>query len=176
MKRCIAGFLFFTVMLAGSSAFAQMQIKQAGNFGIGLGAGTTAYPISLKYFLSDTLSVQGNVGWARWGWGWGNGYYGGWGWRALGLGADILYEGGTLAGNSDLTLDWEVGGGAGLTLAGGRGASLGLAVAGVVGLQLNIHALPIDFVVEYRPTLWFVPNGDLWFAPVDFTGHVRYYF
>ncbi len=182
MKRCLTGFLLFVaVTFFAPSAFAGMPIKQAGNFGIGLGVGTTAAPISLKYFLDNTLSVQGNVGWWR-GWGWGGcgggrgryrgsycgGYYQD---NAFGLGADLLVEGGPLAGNENVTLDWEVGGGAGIGLAD---YGFGLAVAFVAGLQLNIHALPIDLVLEYRPAIYFVPF--LRFNPVDFTGHIRYYF
>lgn len=175
MKRWFTGILFFAaVLFASQSAFAGMPIKQAGNFGIGLGVGTTAAPISLKYFLDSTLSIQGNVGWWR-GWGWGCGrrdrYCGGYYNDALGLGADILYEGGPLAGNENLTLDWEVGGGAGIGIAD---YGFGLAAAFVLGLQLNIHAIPIDFVVEYRPALYIVEFFD--FNWVDFTGHIRYYF
>lgn len=176
MKRWIAGFLFFATMVLGSSsAFAQMPIKQAGNFGIGLGVGTTAAPISLKYFLADNLSLQGNAGWWR-GWGWGNcsrygcGYYR----EALGLSGDILVEGGPITGNADLSLDWEAGGGVGIGVGGSRYGGFGLAVAGVVGLQLNIHALPIDLVVEYRPSIYLLP--DFAWNLVDFTGHIRYYF
>lgn len=180
MKRWTVTLLFFAAMLLGGtqSAFAGMPIKQAGNFGVGLGVGTTAAPISLKYFLDSSLSIQGNVGWWR-GWGWGCGRYrgdrryycGGYYNDALGIGADILYEGGPLAGNESVTLDWEVGGGAGIGL-GDR--SFGLAAAFVAGLQLNIHAIPIDLVVEYRPSIYFVPGfGINW---IDFTGHIRYYF
>jgi hypothetical protein len=181
MKRWLVAFVFFAAMVCGSqSAFAGMPIKQAGNFGIGLGVGTTAAPISGKYFLDSTLSIQGNVGWWRGWWG-GCGRYnrrnnrydycGGYTRDALGLGADLLYEGGTLAGNESVTLDWEIGGGAGIGV-GNR--TFGLAAAFVAGLQLNIHALPIDLVLEYRPGLYLVPYFAFsWF---DFTGHVRYYF
>lgn len=182
MKRWITGVLFFAVvLLAGSqSAFAGMPIKQGGNFGIGLGVGTTAAPISLKYFLDSTLSIQGNVGWWK-GWGWGgcgrgrdryrDYYCGGYYRDAFGVGADLLFEGGPLAGNESVTLDWEVGGGAGIGIAD---YGFGLGVAFVAGLQLNIHALPIDLVLEYRPALYFIPGFA--FNPVDFTGHIRYYF
>lgn len=178
MKRWLVGFLFAVALLAvgPQSAFAGMPIKQGGNFGIGLGVGTTALPISLKYFLDSTMSIQGNVGvWRGWGWGCDRGRRGSCGryYRndALGLGADFLYEGGPLAGNENLTLDWEVGGGAGIGLSD---IDFGLAVAFVAGLQLNIHALPIDLVVEYRLPIYFVPDFDINF--VDFTGHIRYYF
>lgn len=180
--------LFIALSLFLAASFSSMQpahagkpIKQAGNFGVGLGVGTTAAPISMKYFLSSSLSVQGNAGWWR-GW-WGgygcgnNGdrdrqdYCGGYYRNAFGIGADLLYEGGTLVGNRDLSLDWEIGGGIGL---GVGDSSFGMAAAFVTGLQLNIHAIPLDFVVEYRPALYIVPGFGL--NVIDFTGHVRYYF
>ncbi len=176
MKRAIFAVMFLMVTLASTTAFAGMPIKQAGNFGIGLGTGTTAAPISMKYFLSSVFSIQGNVGWWR-----GPvhcsryyrdhyhrcGFYR----DALGVSVDLLIEGGPLVGNSDVSLDWEIGGGAGI----GVGDNLfGLAVAFVAGLQLNIHALPIDLVLEYRPHVSLVPG--VGFEFIDFTGHVRYYF
>lgn len=182
MKKWFSVLLVFAAVLffGTQSASAGMPIKQAGNFGIGLGVGTTAAPISLKYFLSNTTSIQGNVGWWRGPlYGCGRGfrgsrdrYCGGY-FRddALGLSADFLFEGGPLAGNSDLTLDWEIGGGAGIGI-GDR--SFGLAAAFVAGLQLNIHAVPIDIVLEYRLPVYIAPYPDIvW---IDFTGHIRYYF
>ena len=178
MKRSLVGFVFFFAMLVGGvqTASAGMPIKQAGNFGIGLGSGTTAAPISLKYFLESNLSIQGNVGWWRGWWG-GCGsrnrryYCGGYYRDALGLGGDVLFEGGTLAGNESVTLDWQAGGGVGI---GVSDVTFGLAIAGNLGLQLNIHAIPIDIVLEYRPAAYFVPDFALNF--VDFSGQVRYYF
>lgn len=179
--RSFVATVFAILVFAGvsSTAHAGMPIKQAGNFGIGLGAGTTAVPISMKYFLDSSFSIQGNVGW-WWRGGFGGchyydryrryrgGCYGGP--DALGLGADFLFEGGPLVGNQNVTLDWEVGGGAGIGLAD---YAFGLAGAFVAGLQLNIHAIPIDLVLEYRLIVGFVPY---YFDPIEFTGHIRYYF
>lgn len=181
--RCLVGSIFvLLISLATAPAFAGMPIKQGGNFGIGLGVGTTAAPISLKYFLDSSTSIQGNVGWWKGGW-WGCGrydrrdryyncgYYSG---NSLGVSADFLFEGGPLVGNESVSLDWEIGGGAGIGVGGGRAENFGLAAAFVAGLQLNIHAIPLDLVAEYRPHIYIVPGfGINW---VDFTGHVRYYF
>jgi hypothetical protein len=177
MKRLLAGLTFVVCLLLSTSAFAGMPIKQGGNFGIGLGVGTTAAPISMKYFLDSATSIQGNVGW------WRGGFYGCRHYRdrrycdgyfrddAIGLGADFLFEGQPLAGNENVTLSWEIGGGAGI---GVGDPGFGLAAAFVTGLQLNIHAVPLDLVLEYRPGLYFVPYFDInW---IDFTGHIRYYF
>lgn len=183
MKRwlVVAACAVLLLFVGSPSAFAGMPIKQGGNFGIGLGVGTTAAPISLKYFLDSSMSIQGNIGWWRgslYGCGRGGyyrdrdyycrGYYRD---DAFGVGADLLFEGGPLAGNSNVTLDWEIGGGAGVGV-GNR--VVGFAGAFVVGLQLNIHAVPLDIVLEYRPSIYFTPGfGINW---IDFTPHIRYYF
>ena len=154
-------FVFALLAMFGAQSASADPIKQAGNFGLGLGVGTTAAPVSLKYFLSNSLSIQGNVGWWRGWWGGygcrnvrdryrdrfcGNGYYR----NAFGAGADLLFEGGPLAGNNDVSLDWEIGGGAGVGI-GEVGFGMGLAF--VTGLQINIYAIPLDVVLEYRPAV-----------------------
>ncbi len=179
-RNLLASFAFVVSVLFASTAWAGMPIKQGGNFGIGFGVGTTAAPISLKYFLDSTMSIQGNIGWyqgAFYGCGryrrdryrgaYGCGYYR----DALGISADFLLEGGPLVGNSDVSLDWEIGGGAGIGLGN---VDFALAAAFVAGLQLNIHAVPIDLVVEYRPRIFLVPF--VGFDWLGFTGHIRYYF
>lgn len=184
LRRGVSTLLVFGILsLFGTqSAFAGGPIKQAGNFGLGLGVGTTAAPISLKYYLSSALSIQGNAGWWRGWWGgYGCGhvhdryrdYYCGGGYyrNALGLGADLLFEGGPLVGNSDLSLDWEIGGGVGIGIGD---VGFGMGVAFVTGLELDIHAIPLDFVIEYRPAIFILPGFAL--NVIDFTGHVRYYF
>jgi hypothetical protein len=177
MKRFFAAVVVvFSVGLFGvADAQAGMPIKQAGNLGIGFGVGTTAVPISVKYFLSGTSSIQGNIGWWRGPWAgrfcddfgrYCRGYS-----NSLGLSGDYLLEGGPLVGNSEISLDWQAGGGVGI---GVSEFDFGLAVSGNVGLQVNIHAIPIDFVVEYRPGFYIVP--DFFFDWWNFTGHIRYYF
>ncbi len=169
---CAMLFTLGAVTAAPSNAHAQ-DLKQTGNFGIGLGVGTFASLISAKYFLSPSLSLQGNLGPYRYNWYCNNRRRcGRWGGDSLALSADILAERGPLVGNSDISLGWQIGGGAGVGFYGGGGGA-DLAVAFVTGLQLNIHALPIDLVLEWRPKV--ILNGpffDFW----DATGHVRYYF
>ena len=179
MKRFFAAAVVVLAMgLVGTpDAQAGMPIKQGGNLGLGFGVGTTAVPISVKYFLSGTSSIQGNIGWWRGPWGGGRfcdrydrycrGSYN----NSLGLSGDYLIEGPPLVGNGDISLDWQAGGGVGI---GVSDRDFGLAVAGNVGLQVNIHAIPIDFVVEYRPGFYVVP--DFFFDWWNFTGHIRYYF
>ena len=173
-RRLVILAAFLGTVLWAQTAFSQMYIKQAGNFGLGIGAGTFATGLSMKYFLSSDTSIQGNVGW------WRGGYYCrnnsryscGFYRDALALSADFLLERGPLTGNSDITLDWEIGAGVGLGF--DDTGDFGLGVSGVAGLQVNIHALPIDLVLEYRPGFLFVPGFGL--DLINFTGHVRYYF
>lgn len=185
MKSWLIALVVGSLMFVSTSAFAQnatastgaSAVEQAGNFGLGLGVGTTAAPISLKYFFDSTLSIQGNVGWWRgpfYGCGRGRGNWCGGGYynNALGVSADVLYEGnGPLAGNQNIALDWEIGGGAGI---GVDNYDFGFAAAFVAGLQLELNVVPLDFVLEYRLPVYIVPS--FWPVFVDFTGQIRYYF
>lgn len=183
LKHGLSALVVFCFLFVGGTQSASADpVKQAGHFGLGLGVGTTAAPVSMKYFMSSELSIQANAGWWRSWWGGygcrnvrdrdrdlycGGGYYR----NAFGIGADLLFEGGRLAGNDDVNLSWEIGGGIGLGV--GRN-QLGLAGAFVTGLQVNIDAIPLDIVLEYRPSVFFVPGFAL--NLIDFTGHIRYYF
>ena len=69
------------------------------------------------------------------------------------------------------SLDWSFGLGAGV---GVRDDNTGIAAAGVAGLEFNFTVIPIDLVLEYRPTLAIHPDVDL--DLVDFSGHLRFYF
>ena len=168
---------FSATAISADQAHAQ-DIRQAGRFGIGLGAGTFATLLSMKYFMSDSLSIQGNVGPLRYGWRSGcyyerrgYNYCRGFG-EAIALSADLLSERPELAGNGDLSLAWHIGGGVGAAI-WNRAPNLDLAAAFVVGLQLAISVIPIDIAIEYRPKIYLL---DAYFDPVDFTGHIRYYF
>jgi len=70
-----------------------------------------------------------------------------------------------------LNLDWSYGVGAGIA---SRNDNVALAASGVLGLELNINVIPVDLVLEYRPSLLISPDIDL--EIVDFTGHLRFYF
>ena len=177
MKKRIA-LLVGLFLLFATPTFAQNRglgyppraIKKAGNLGIGVGAGTLATGLSLKYFLSDFTSVQANVGFSRGCFGcgrFGGRYYS----ESVAASVDFLLERGPIVGDNKLSLDWEIGAGAGVGLSD---RNVAIAAAGVIGLQLNIHALPIDVVLEFRPGVVLVP--EFYLNLVDFTGHVRYYF
>lgn len=131
-----------------------------GNFGIGIGAGTiTRLGLSAKHFLGSGSAIQANLG------------CGGWSCSGIGLSADYLFEMPALAQGEALALAWNAGLGPGVGL---HSDVFALAGAGIVGLELDFKVIPIDLVVEWRPTLLIVP--DVHFKPVEFSGHVRVWF
>ena len=146
------------------SAQAGRPIHSAGRTGIGLGAGTISNGLSLKHYMSPAAALQFNVG-----------SFGSRSKRTdvggVAASADFLLERGPLVKTDLLSLDWSIGLGVG---AGSRDDSSAVAAAGVVGLELNLTVVPFDLVVEYRPSLLIHPDVD--FEPVDFTGHLRFYF
>ena len=87
--------------------------------------------------------------------------------------ADYLYEMPVLLDTQLGDLAWNVGPGLGLGVYAPTN-SVALTATGVVGLELAFGPIPLDLVVEYRPTLVFVP--EVYFDPIDFTGHLRVFF
>lgn len=157
-------------LLATTTASADAEHPRTpGNFGLGLGAGTSTAGLSMKYFTTNGTALQGVIGA-----GYGHhhhddhvdDFHGG-----LGAGLDFLFEMPYLAEGEDVTLGWNIGPGVGVWLDDHYAA---VAAAGVLGLELGIIPVPLDVVVEYRPRLLLVPDvGFDWF---EATGHVRYYF
>jgi hypothetical protein len=171
MRRLFVLMLFFVV--ASSSVLARAEpVRRVGHFGLGLGAGTYATGLSTKYFFERSMAVQGNLGW------WRDPYYcighrcygGG---DSLALSADLLFERPSFAGNEQVNVAWALGGGVGLGLEDGFDR-LGLAAAFVIGIEVNVDVVPLDIAIEYRPGIAFIPDFDI--DPVNFSGHVRYYF
>jgi hypothetical protein len=149
--------------------FAQGKIRQAGKFGIGVGSTTMSTGLSGKYFLEDSLSVQGSVGaWRRYGYS-GRSYFHR---DSLAVGADLLMESFSFLQKADFSIDGAIGGGLGLGFA--DHAELGIAASFVLGAEFNIHAVPIDIVIEYRPHVGLSPIVE--FDLIYFSGHLRYYF
>lgn len=154
--------LFFALALIAAplTASAGTPVQSPGNFGLGLGAGTHVSGISGKYWLASDFSAQAVVG--AWGLGRGTG-------GALGVSADGLFELPRLLQDDALDIGWNIGPGVNLAV----GNAVGLGVNGVLGLEFNIHAVPIDIVLEYRPGISVIPdvNADL----IGFGGHIRVY-
>jgi len=143
-------------------------IREAGHWGIGLGGGLGPSGVSVKWFMAKALSLQGVVGF----YGGGNAYgsdnanAGG-----LGIQADLLFELPTIVMAGDvMELGWAVGPGVWTSI----GGDFWLGVNGTLGLEFNFIPVPIDVVIEYKPSLLLIDNVD--FSPYSFGGHVRIYF
>jgi len=146
-------------------------IREGGHWGIGFGGGNGPSGISFKYFFSKALALQAVAG----GYGWNDG---GWtdsddfGNSGIGVEADLLFELPTIVTAGDvMELGWAVG--PGVWFAAGPD-DFWFGVAGSLGLEFNFIPVPIDLVLEYKPTFKFVDTPG--FHPVMFAGHVRIYF
>lgn len=153
LKRCLLAIPF---LLLAAPAHADYR---PGDFGLGIGSGTmTRLGLSFKHFMGDN-AVQANFGCH------------GWSCDGIGLSGEYLFEMPALAEGRVMSLAWNAGLGPGI---GVYSSNFALAGAGVLGLEGNFKPLPLDVVVEWRPTLLIVP--DVHFEPVEFSGHVRVWF
>lgn len=160
--RLLPALVGLALLAVPALAHAGADHRRSGTVGVGLGGGTTGAGLSAKVFLSDASAIQAVAG--PWG-GWGNG--------GLGLSADYLYEMPTLVEGDAAELAWNVGAGAGVGIFS-QTATLGVGVAGVLGLEVAFKPVPLDLVVEYRPTLSVLPGVGL--DPIGATAHLRYFF
>lgn len=132
------------------------------SFGLGIGGGLLSNGLTIKGFVRPDLSIQGWVGW--------------YGFASTNLGADLIHEGRRLWTNGDLALNWQAGGGAAVwvwnpTL---TDQAISIAINGVLGLSLQIQPVPLEFVLDLRPTVVFGPyRGGLYITPGV---AIRYYF
>lgn len=169
--------LTLALLCWSTQAFAGAPIRQAGNFGLGVGGGTGTVGLSMKYFQSSQSAFQFTVGFRngeRW-----CGYYDDDRRRCrdyngndhIGLSADYLFEISEFVQTEVIHIGPSIGAGLGLGIWDDR---VDVAVSGVLGLEFMLNPIPIDFVVEWRPTLNFIPYRARNF--VNFTGHARFYF
>lgn len=159
--------LVVAMAFAGPSEADAKPIHSSGRFGVGLGSGTLTNGLSLKYFLANAFAVQANVGRA------GGGHAGD---RFKDNGGiagslDLLIENKPLIASKLVNLEWSYGLGGGVA---SRNDTTALAAAAIAGLELNFNVIPIDLVLEFRPTLLISPEVE--FEIVDFSGHLRFYF
>jgi hypothetical protein len=152
--------------LFAAPAWADTPIRQAGNFGLGLGGGTGVAGISAKYFVADHHAFQGVVGGTTLGWG----KYGGGGSFAVGL--DYLVEMPAIAEAPEVELGWNLG--AGGTI--GFSSTTWIFVSGAIGLEANFMEVPIDLVIAWRPGVAIDSDGDGFLNLASARGHIRYYF
>lgn len=158
------------------SVQASAQVRKAGHFGVGVGSGTIASGFSGKYFPDATTAFQFNVGFHNTT----RAFYG----DALGLGFDYLLEQSAFAGDKRFGVAWNIGPGVSLGYSEGRYRDFWLiGVSAVIGLELLLEMIPLDVVLEYRPSVFFFNDNfndrgrdgfdlDL----IEFGGHVRYFF
>jgi hypothetical protein len=143
--------------------------RRAGGFGIGIGSATIANGVSAKYFLGGA-ALQGVVGfWGGGGIGERFGHIDG-----LAVGFDYLLEMPSLARSPYFSVDWSFGLGAGFGVQTFAHQTPAVAGSGIAGLEFNFTRVPLDLVVEFRPTLAILPDPKLHL--VDFTAHLRVYF
>jgi hypothetical protein len=161
--------------LTTSTASAANSVRRAGNSGLGLTGGSFVSGLSVKYFLSDDMAIQGALG-------------GGWRFGGVGLSGALLWEMPTLVEEDDFDLAWNVGPGAAFWTYGydGYPYDYGLnyvALTAVLGLELDLNDVPLDVVLEWRPGIYIVSVGSgvyadsgagLYLGAVG--GSVRYYF
>jgi hypothetical protein len=143
--------------------------RRASGFGLGIGSATIANGLSMKYYRGGG-ALQGVVGL------WGAGgikerfhHAGG-----LAVGADYLFEMPSLARSQYFTVDWCFGLGAGFGVQAFSGGSPGLAASGIAGIEFNFTRVPLDLVLEFRPTVGILPDPGV--DLIDFTAHFRFYF
>lgn len=159
MKTSLVSLVALVTTLAWA---APAHADKPGTFGIGIGAGTATNGLSGKYYMGS-FAIQANLGL----YGVGADRFGN---NGFAVSVDGLLEQSALFKNGVVSIDWNLGLGGGLALSDDNFL---LAAAGVIGLEFNFVPVPIDFVVEYRPTL-VITGLDL--NPIDFTGHLRFYF
>ena len=171
MTRLLAA-LALIALGSSSNAFASSPIRTAGNLGIGVGGGYWLDGLSLKYFMSDGMALQGVIG--AWGYGHNDYYYGhdyyGTTYGEIGFTGDYLWEEPALADSNGLELAWNIG--LGPSLAAGSGY-VALGVHGTLGLEFNFKPIPLDLVFEYKPGFLILPGVDA--DLFDFAAHIRIY-
>jgi hypothetical protein len=165
MKRIVVLFSLFAVMSLSSVARAASTtdtnlFAQSGRFGLGLGSGTFATGATAKFYLADKLALQGILGL---GYGWGFG---------ANINVDVVYEMPKIWGNDVLSINWHIGGGGALALY--RGSSTGIGIEAVGGPSLQLAKVPLEFVVDLRPTFYFGSGWNTFYPGAG--SSVRYFF
>ncbi len=136
-------------------------------FGIGIGGGLAVTGLSGKYMLREDLALQGVVGVLDVG-------------RdddSIGFSIDFLKEMPDLFSEDGVALAWNAGVGGLLGIYEddfGNDAGVKAGVSGIIGLEFVIDPIPLDLVLEYRPSIILVPRTDIEF--IDFSAHIRFWF
>lgn len=148
MKKLLASLIFTGIILLSFQQEAAAQKNY--NTGLGLRLGYT-YGISVKHFLSESVSFEGILSSRYYGRGraWGRGYgrgYAGFNFTAL---FQKHWQIADING-----FNWFVGGGAHI---GGNGYDdvpyLNLGIDGNIGIEYTIPTAPVTFQLDYKPSI-----------------------
>ena len=155
MKRllCVVVAAALAGMLTVDDAHAQ---RHPGSLGIGVGSTTLASGLSIKS-IAGPSAFQLVAG--CWG-----------GCDGVAVSIDALATMPPLVVHEALLLGWNFGFGGALGVGDDR---FGAAGAFVAGLEFIMRPLPIDLVLEWRPSVRILPDVDV--EPVTFGGHLRFY-
>ena len=164
------------VLMLSAPATAHAGEGRLDGWGVGLGFGTGITGVSLKTLTGDAQALQLVIG--CWG-GYQNECYG------VGGSIDMLFKMPLITDEGAVRLAWNVGGGASMGVRSStwrrhphrdwRGRNMWLAGQFVAGLEFLFPRVPLDVVLEWRPSIYVIPT----FMHLDFENagfHVRYYF
>jgi hypothetical protein len=164
-----------TLLLALSTqtASAANSVRQAGNFGLGLGGGNFVSGLSVKYFLADDMALEGTLG--------------SWHFGGVGVSGALLWEMPNLAEEDDFDINWNIGPGAAFWTYSYNGPGNygfnAFAITAVLGLEMDLNDVPLDLVIEWRPGVYVysVTSGVYGYDGAQgyfggFGGHIRYFF
>lgn len=147
---------------AKGNAAAITPFAQKGKLGIGLGGSNLVSGLTAKYYLDSRVAAQLSLGaWAGYG--------------AL-VGLDGIYEMPQLFKQDALSINWHVGVGA--AVGNYRDSSyngVNVGASGIVGLGFQLTAIPIEVVLDIRPTFFY---GTYWNYPfyAGGGGAIRFFF
>lgn len=172
MRRFFLLLAMALTFLVASPVMAQEgSTARPDGFGIGLGSGSMSSGLSAKIHRGGT-AFQGVVG-CGYGY-YGRGYYSGW-CNSLGVSIDVLKNMPIFVDADVVQLAWNIGAGGSLAI-GNRFAVGGQFVA---GLEFLFPSVPLDLVLEWRPSLGFHSHydggGRLYVSPLGFGAHIRIY-
>lgn len=171
MKKLWAVVVVTSVLLVALPSSAQAGEGRPAGWGVGIGWGTGVSGLSLKNQSGDT-ALQGVIG-CGWRWGWGRRGRHRRHCRGIGVSGDLLFNQSVLTDEGTVRLAWNVGPGAALGVIPDID-EIWLAGQFVAGLEFIFPEVPLDVVLEWRPSLFVIPDAGFWVGQLGF--HVRYYF
>jgi hypothetical protein len=147
--------------------YSTTPFAQGGRFGLRIGATSLVTGITGKGYFGNVVALQGTLGW--------------WYHQGPVLNMDLIFEMPHLASGNAVSLNWNFGFGATVGFEtynhnpGDAYAAMG-GINGVLGLGLQIKPVPLEFVIELRPT-YILGSGDLFDGFYFGAGlSVRYFF